>query len=154
MHPAKTQISLGIRPIWSESLNSLSAWRNLVSLAPQKSHSESSDQTGRMPRLIWVFAGCTGHSLVLSCSGSTMIRSLSFLAYPTRISVNQTGARKYRLTWGGCKTTLMHDISMTILTSFLTSWRQFHVSFCQTFRRQGIGEEQYQTFLDQTMQLF
>ena len=29
--PAKTQISLGIRPVWSES--SLSAWRNLGSLA-------------------------------------------------------------------------------------------------------------------------
>ena len=23
--------------------------------------SEDSDQTGQMPRLIWVFAGCTGH---------------------------------------------------------------------------------------------
>ena len=31
VHPAKTQISLGIRPIWSES--SLSAWRKLGSLA-------------------------------------------------------------------------------------------------------------------------
>ena len=29
--PAKTQISLGIRPVWSES--SLSAWRNIESLA-------------------------------------------------------------------------------------------------------------------------
>ena len=31
VHPAKTQISLGIRPVWSES--SLSAWRNTGSLA-------------------------------------------------------------------------------------------------------------------------
>ena len=31
VRPAKTQISLGIRPIWSES--SLSAWRKLWSLA-------------------------------------------------------------------------------------------------------------------------
>ena len=31
VRPAKTQISLGIRPVWSES--SLSAWRNLGSLA-------------------------------------------------------------------------------------------------------------------------
>ena len=31
MCPAKTQISLGIRPVWSES--SLSTWRNLGSLA-------------------------------------------------------------------------------------------------------------------------
>ena len=37
----------GIRPVWSVS--SLSAW----------AHSLYSDQTGRMPRLIWVFAGRT-----------------------------------------------------------------------------------------------
>ena len=56
---AKTQISLGIRPVWSES--SLSAWRKLGPLAPYWAHSEDSDQTGRMPRLIWVFAECTCH---------------------------------------------------------------------------------------------
>ena len=33
-------------------------------------NSEDSDQTGRMPRLIWVFAGCTLILLVLSCHGS------------------------------------------------------------------------------------
>ena len=57
VRPAKTQISLGIRPVWSES--SLSAWRKLGSLATHWAHSEDSDQTGRMPRLIWVFAGRT-----------------------------------------------------------------------------------------------
>ena len=41
--PAKTQISLGIRPVWSES--SLSAWRKLGSLATHEMHSEDSDQT-------------------------------------------------------------------------------------------------------------
>ena len=56
---AKTQISLGIRPVWSESL--LSAWRKLGSLATHWAQSEDSDQTGRMPRLIWVFAGRTCH---------------------------------------------------------------------------------------------
>ena len=59
VRPAKTQISLGIRPVWSES--SLSAWRKLGSLATHWAHSEDSDQTGRMPRLIWVFAGHTCH---------------------------------------------------------------------------------------------
>ena len=53
---AKTQISLGIRQIWSEP--SLSAWRNIGS---HWAHSEDSDQTGRMPSLTWVFAGRTGH---------------------------------------------------------------------------------------------
>ena len=36
--PTKTQISLGIRPVWSES--SLSAWRKLGSLATHWAHSE------------------------------------------------------------------------------------------------------------------
>ena len=44
VRPAKTQISMGIRPVWSVS--SLSAWRNLESLATHWAHSEDSDQTG------------------------------------------------------------------------------------------------------------
>ena len=68
VRPVKTQISLGIRPVWSES--SLSAWRNLGPLATYWVHSKDSDQTGRMPRLIWVFAGRTLTLLVLSCRGS------------------------------------------------------------------------------------
>ena len=66
--PAKTQISLGIRPVWSESL--LSAWRKIGSLATHWVHSEDSDQTGWMPRLIWVFAGRTVILLVSSWGGS------------------------------------------------------------------------------------
>ena len=66
--PAKTQISLGIRPVWSES--SLFAWRKLGSLATHWVHSKDSDQTRRMPRLIWVFAGRTVTLLVLSRGGS------------------------------------------------------------------------------------
>ena len=46
VRPAKTQISLGIRPVWSKS--SLSAWRNIGSLAVHWNHSKDSDQTGRM----------------------------------------------------------------------------------------------------------
>ena len=68
VHPVKTQISLGICPVWSESL--LSAWKKLGSLATHWVHSEDSDQTGRMPRLVWVFSGCTLILLVLSCRGS------------------------------------------------------------------------------------
>ena len=47
----------GIGPVWSASL--LSEWRKLESLATSWAHSEDSDQTGRMPRLICVFAGRT-----------------------------------------------------------------------------------------------
>ena len=68
VRPAKTHISLGIHPVWSES--SLSAWRKLWFLVTHWAHSKDSDQTGRMPRLIWVFAGHTYILLVLSCRGS------------------------------------------------------------------------------------
>ena len=59
VRPAKTQISLGIRPVWLVS--SLSAWKSTGSLATISAHSEDSDQTGWMPRLVVVFAGCKGH---------------------------------------------------------------------------------------------
>ena len=64
----RRQISLGIFPVWSES--SLSTWRKLWSLATHWAHNKDSDQTGRMPRLIWVFAGRTVILLVLSWGGS------------------------------------------------------------------------------------
>ena len=67
VRPGKTQISLGCCPVWSES--SLSAQRKLGPLATHWAQSENTDQTGRMPRLIWVFAGRTVSLLVLSCCG-------------------------------------------------------------------------------------
>ena len=50
VRPAKTQISLGIRPVCSES----SLCAQWVAKDPRFLHadSEDSDQTGRMPRLI------------------------------------------------------------------------------------------------------
>ena len=62
---AKTRISLGIRPVWSES--SLSAWRKLGSIVGYPlSAQQRLCQIGWMPRLIWVFAGRTATLLVLS----------------------------------------------------------------------------------------
>ena len=71
VRPAKTQISLGICPGWSESL--LCTQR--VAKDPTFLHadSEDSDLTGWMPRLIWVFSGRTVILLVLSCGGSLLI---------------------------------------------------------------------------------
>ena len=72
LRPTKTQISMGIRPVWSES----SLCAQWVAKDPRCFHavSEDSDQTGRMPRhppsLIWVFAGRTATLLFLSCRGS------------------------------------------------------------------------------------
>ena len=57
VRPTKTQISLPITAVWSES--SLSAWRNFTSLAIQNAPNEISDRTVRMRRLIWIFAGRT-----------------------------------------------------------------------------------------------
>ena len=59
VHPAETQISLGICPVWSKS----SLCARWVAKDPRFLHADSeySDQTGRMPRLIWVFAGHTCH---------------------------------------------------------------------------------------------
>ena len=76
VRPAKTQISLGIRPVGSES--SLSAGRNLELLATHWAHSEDSGQTGRMPRLIWVFAGRTLILLVLSWGDSFVFQPKQF----------------------------------------------------------------------------
>ena len=47
MRPAKTQISLGIRPVWSES--SLCAQWVAKDSSFLHADSEDSDQTGRMP---------------------------------------------------------------------------------------------------------
>ena len=65
VRPAKNQISLGICPVWSESL--LFTWKSIGSLATPKVHSKDSDQT----------AGWSDSSLgayvilmVLSCCGS------------------------------------------------------------------------------------
>ena len=59
VRPAKTQISLGILPVWPES----SLCAQWVAKDPSFLHadSEGSDQTGQRPRMIWDFAGCTDH---------------------------------------------------------------------------------------------
>ena len=68
VHPAKTQISLGIRLVWSES----SLCARWVAKDPSFLHvdSEDSDQTGQIPRLIWVFAGRTATFLIFSWGDS------------------------------------------------------------------------------------
>ena len=84
---ARTLIRLGRRPGWSES--SLGAqsfcWFCRVAavftvhlkkawvLSYPFSASEDSDQTGQMPRLIWVFTGCTIILLELSRGGSYLV---------------------------------------------------------------------------------
>ena len=71
MRAAKVQASLRIRPVWSDS----SLCAQWVAKGPVFLHadSEDSDQTGRMPRLIWVFAGRTATLFVLSWGGSFIL---------------------------------------------------------------------------------
>ena len=59
MWAQQRHFSLGIRPVWSEFLM-CTRW---VVKDPRFLHADSkvSDQTGWMPGLIWVFAGCNGH---------------------------------------------------------------------------------------------
>ena len=64
--PVKTQISLGIHPIWSES--SLSAWRNLGSLATHWAHSEDPDQMGRGRCPGWPESLLGAHAILLVMS--------------------------------------------------------------------------------------
>ena len=77
VHPAKTQISLGIRPVWSEP----SLCTHWVAKDPLllQADSKDSDQTGQMPRLIWVFTGRTVSLLVLSRDGSYISTSQYFI---------------------------------------------------------------------------
>ena len=73
---AKTQMSLGIRPVWSET----SLCAQTVAKDPSFPHadSEDSDVAMWMPRLIWVFAGRKDYfvgfvMLRLICLSSVMI---------------------------------------------------------------------------------
>ena len=71
---AKTHISLRIHPALSESL--LFAWRSLRSFSTNKAYSEDSDQTGPMPRLIWVFSGRIDNFVDF-----VMLRPINVVAY-------------------------------------------------------------------------
>ena len=78
VRPAKSKISLGICPVWSESL--LCAQRVAKDQSPLLADSEDS---GWMPRLIWVFAGRTLILLVLSCHSSCIFNVLGFIPVPS-----------------------------------------------------------------------
>ena len=82
--PTKTQTSLRIRAVWSES--SLSAWTTFASLAIQYAFSEDSDQTARMLRLIWIFAVRTCFFLMSrrTCSWKTFIACVYLMRLDTR----------------------------------------------------------------------
>ena len=62
--------------LWSDWASSLCAQWVAKDASFLHADSEDSDQTGQMPRLIWVFAGRTLILLVLSCRGSYLVSVL------------------------------------------------------------------------------
>ena len=91
-----------LRSAWPSAQSdqsSLSALRKLGSLATHWAHREDSDQTGRMPRLIWVFAGRTLILLVLSRGVSSSKYSLSHL-WSRQWSIGCWGVLVVRLSYG------------------------------------------------------
>ena len=110
-----------VRPVKSEF--SLSAWRNLGSLATIWAHGEDSDQTGQMPRLIWVFAGCTGHfvgfdMLPLIFSWQCVSLQVSFTAY--ELGHDKTNKMSVR----PAKTQISLCICPVWSKSLLSAWRK------------------------------
>ena len=81
--------------------SSLSAWRNLGPLATLWAHREDPDQTGWLPRLIWVFAGQTCHFV-----GFVMKR----LIYLLDRDFSRTPSRQWHW-WGQTNKPWYHDCS-------------------------------------------
>ena len=147
VRPVKTQISLGIRPVWSES--SLSAWRKHGSLATHWAHSEDSDQTGRMPRLILVFAGHTVTLLVLSCRGSclSLCLKLSVVPYMSRSMTKPTIWHMHpvstRISLGIRPVWSVSAVHMKkpwgLSYSLSAQWRLFRLSGCPGWSESSLG---------------
>ena len=128
VRPAKTQISLGIRLIWSES----SLCAQWVGKDPSFLHAESedSDQTGRMSRLIWGFAGRTCNfvgfvmrRLICNCL-TFLLLHMRWYNLSERISYpypkhTHTDARK-------------HALAHTVELNRKTKWNKRYFDFFQT----------------------
>ena len=86
VRPAKTQISLGIRLVWSESL--LSAWRKLGSLATHWVHSEDSDHQADQS-LRWVHSNFVGFVMRrLICKAYILVhQQTSFIWWNTNLKL-------------------------------------------------------------------
>ena len=100
-----------IRAVWS--LSSLSAWRKLGSLATNWAHNLDSDQTERMPRPIWVFAGRKVILLVLSWGGSCYLLQITSCVFPCSCSSSRW-QKRYVVCWE-ILLWLFHDFFINIL---------------------------------------
>ena len=110
--PTKTQISLRIRAVWSES--SLSTWRNSVSLDIKNVPSQDYDQTARTRRLIWIFVGRTCPKVPFLTLRANMLIVLSSSAHCwiwSRIATASTWLRK--------KKKKSREVSITLLYRYI-----------------------------------
>ena len=90
VHPAKTQISLGIRPVWSVFAVCMKKHWTLNYLLSAQWRLWSDWVTG----LIWVFAGCIVVLLVLSWGGYRQWSKNNKSSQTNRISSNMTARVK------------------------------------------------------------
>ena len=148
VRPAKTQISLGIRTVWSVS----SLCAQWVAKDPSFLHveSEDPDQTGRMPRLISVFTGRTVTLLVLSCRGSNDschqgqcvfygVESWSgVLVWSRPIGVEWTRIMEWQMDWS-CQDgqqnhtrTLTRSLSFDLPICFITFYYENSLKICHS----------------------
>ena len=133
-------ISLGIRPVWSESL--LSAWRKLESLATHWAHREDSDQTGWRPRLIWVLAG---HTVILMDFCHEAAHVSKKLAHGKRV----TGTIIKMISEGSGKPVLLYILTLVLAVCTINEprrrfrWRASSQSTPNHFKS-------YRTFVRQT----
>ena len=72
--------------------SSLSAWRKLGSLATHWEYREDTDQTGRMPRLIWVFGGHICHFVGFCHAQAQMTIRFAWVSLPQTVN-------HHRKTW-------------------------------------------------------
>ena len=97
VHPAKTRISLGICPVWSEPL--MCAQWVAMALRGLHADSEDSDQTGQMPRLIclrWTHSHFVGFVISrLKCPHGKKAFSSSVIK-GNNTSIQNTQIAKYK----------------------------------------------------------
>ena len=126
IRPAKTQISLGICLVWSES--SLCTQWVAKDQSFLHADSEDYDQTGWMPRLIWVFAGCTCHFvgfvmrwLIFKMKFRTLKVDVSYITIMI-VSFGQTSLDKQcrpRSVWSGSTLFAIPSASFGLITLYL-----------------------------------
>ena len=120
VRPEKTQISLGIRPVWSES----SLCAKWVAKDPSFFHadSEDSDQTGQMPRLIrpvWSESSLGAHSFYWFCHVTTQWQSFNIIHTLTITSIVVDVHIVVETSTGVASSSTDTDsIAWTIITSF------------------------------------